>query len=461
MIPILYEKTETLFVDNGLGRLRDCISCTVTEERNGIYECDFEYPVDGVHFNDILCGRIIAVEHDDTNDVQPFDIVSYSKPINGVVSFHAVHISYRQSYLTVSGTNINSLASAFTLLQSAQPSNPFTYWTDKTSTGYMAAADGVPRSVRQMLGGVEGSILDAYRGEYEWDRFTVKLWSQRGTDRPFTIRYGVNMTDYNDDTDYSGAYTSVIPYWTGSDDSGDVIVKASRTDSGLPSYNGRNDCIPLDLTDKFEDKPTTAQLQQMALQMMASQNSNMPSQSISVSFIRLQDSAEYAYLAPLLQCRLCDTIKVEFPRYGMSGTYKIVKTVYNVLLERFEEMDLGTLSTTLAEALGIGGDSNIANPSAKYPIKTVLFGWVCSPAFSAGSRLIADASPSNSINPSDVPSGYTFVCWVQLTSVGWVGAPYMSSPNSVTSNIWSPTQKPATSGTSITGLALYIRSDLT
>lgn len=359
MIPILYEKNETLFADNGLGRLRDCISCTVTEERNGIYECDFEYPVDGAHFDEILCGRIIAVEHDDTNDVQPFDIVSYSKPIDGVVSFHAVHVSYRQSYLTVSGTNINSLASAFTLLQSAQPSNPFTYWTDKTSAGYMAAADGVPRSVRQLLGGVEGSILDAYRGEYEWDRFTVKLWSQRGTDRSFTIRYGVNMTDYNDDTDYSGAYTSVIPYWTGSDDSGDVVVKASRVDSGLPSYNGRNDCVPLDLSDKFENKPTTAQLQQMALQMMASQNSNMPSQSISVSFIRLQDSAEYAYLAPLLQCRLCDTIKVEFPRYGMSGTYKIVKTVYNVLLERYEEMELGTLSTTLADALGISGDGTL------------------------------------------------------------------------------------------------------
>lgn len=93
-------------------------------------------------------------------------------------------------------------------------------------------------------------------------------------------------------------------------------------------------------------------------------------------------------------------------------------------------------------------------------LKTVSFGWVCSPAFSAGSRLIADASPSNSINPSDVPSGYTFVCWVQLASVGWVGAPYMSSPHSVVSTIWTPTQKTSTSGTSITGLALYIRSDL-
>ena len=167
MIPILYEKDETAFVTNGLGRLRDCISCVVTEERNGIYECDFEYPMDAEDFSQIKIGRIIGVTHDESDDIQPFDIVSYSRPINGIVTFHAVHISYRQSYMTVTGSGINSLADAFTLLGTAQPNNPFTYQTDKTSTGYVAAADGTPRSVRQMLGGVEGSILDAYGGEYE------------------------------------------------------------------------------------------------------------------------------------------------------------------------------------------------------------------------------------------------------------------------------------------------------
>ena len=61
MIPILYDKTETAFISNGLGRLRDCISCIVSEERNGIYECDFEYPVDGANYNLIQVGRIIGV----------------------------------------------------------------------------------------------------------------------------------------------------------------------------------------------------------------------------------------------------------------------------------------------------------------------------------------------------------------------------------------------------------------
>ena len=87
MIPILYEKSEIDFNSNGLGRLRDCIRCEVTEERNGIYECEFEYPINGLHYKDIILGRIIAVEHDESGNVQPFDIYAYSKPINGVVTF--------------------------------------------------------------------------------------------------------------------------------------------------------------------------------------------------------------------------------------------------------------------------------------------------------------------------------------------------------------------------------------
>ena len=47
MIPILYDSSEIYFASNGLGRLRETISCTVSEERNGLFECDFEYPVTG------------------------------------------------------------------------------------------------------------------------------------------------------------------------------------------------------------------------------------------------------------------------------------------------------------------------------------------------------------------------------------------------------------------------------
>lgn len=353
MIPILYEKNEAGFTSNGLGRLRDCISCIVTEERNGIFECDFEYPVDGANFDLIQCGRVIAVEHDDTGDLQPFDIVSYSKPIDGIVTFHCTHISYRLSGQTVWASSVNSLASALTLFGNVA-GTPFTYSADFTSSNYMAAADGVPRTVRQMLGGIEGSVLDSYGGEYEWNKWQVILHRNRGQARDFTIRYGVNLLDYQEDTDYQGTYSSCVPFWVGSDDQGQqVVVRGSRVNSGLPTVSGRNDCVPLDLTEKFESKPTAAQLQTLAATIMSAQQVNLPAQTINVDFVRLQDMSEYAGYAPLLQCRLCDTIKVEFPAYGLSGRFKIVKTVWNVLTERFDEMQLGSLSTTLAQALGI------------------------------------------------------------------------------------------------------------
>ena len=349
MIPILYEKDETLFSTNGLGRLRDVIECRVTEERNGVYELEFTYPVNGQNYDKIQIGRIVAVEHDDSGDVQPFDIVSYERPIDGIVTFHCVHISYRQSHMTVTGSNINSLADAFTALGTAQPSNPFTYWTDKTSTGYVGAFDGVPKTVRSMLGGVEGSILDAYGGEYEWDKFTVKLWSARGQYRDFAIRYGVNMVEYQDETDSSPCYSSIIPYWT---DGTTTIVGDKQTLSTLPP-SGRDACVPMDVSEKFESQPTKAQVNSMGLSVLNSGQPYLPTQNITVSFVRLQDTPEYAQFSSLLRCGLCDTINVIFPDYNSSGNFKIVKTVWDVLAERYEEMELGDLSTSLSEALGI------------------------------------------------------------------------------------------------------------
>lgn len=352
MIPILYEKTETSFASNGICRLQDCISCVVTEERNGVYECEFEYPIDGKNFEKIQPGRIIACEHDYTGDVQPFDIVGYDKPINGIVTFHAVHISYRQRGLVAYGTGVNSLSDAFAMLSGAVPENPFSYETDiSPGTGYMASADGVPRSVREFLGGVEGSILDTYGGEYEWDRFTVKLHQQRGQLRNITIRYGLNLIDYNDESDYQGAFTSCVPYWAG-----DSIVIGSKVDSGEESYNGREICAALDLTEKFETAPTAADLQAAALSLMQNRDAHLPDRSITVDFVQLADTLDYTGTAPIERCGLCDSVRVVLPRYNLDGTFRIVKTVWNVLAERFDSLELGALSTTLAEALGLSND---------------------------------------------------------------------------------------------------------
>lgn len=356
MIPILYESDELAFTSNGLGRLHDCISCVVTEERNGIYECDFEYPMDAEDFDMIKIGRIIGVTHDDNGDIQPFDIVSYSRPINGVVTFHCTHISYRMSYMSCVGTGINSLGAAMAMINNSTPYNPFIFdLTDKVDdTGYLGCADGIPHSVRQVLGGIQGSILDTYGGEYEWDKWMVRIHSARGQARDFSIRYGVNMLDYNEEYDIQGAYMSCVPYWT----DGTITVVGDRVDSYGATVTGRGECVPLDLSDKFETEPTKAQVEAMALSYMSSNNPFIPKQNIHVEFIRLQDMDEFSGLGQLQQCNLCDTINVIFPDFNSSGQFKIVKTVWDVLKGKYESMELGDLSTTLAEALGITQDSS-------------------------------------------------------------------------------------------------------
>lgn len=410
MIPILYDSTETSYTTNGLGRLRDCTECKVVEERNGVFECDFTVPVDGANFDHIQIGRTIGVRHDDSDDIQPFDIVSYSKPINGVVKFHAVHISYRQSGMVAQGTGITSLSAALNMLKTtAQPDNPFMYTADFESNAYMASADGTPRSVRQFLGGIEGSILDTYGGEYEFDKYSVILHKSRGVYRDFSIKYGVNMLDFKDDTDALGAYSSCIPFWKGEN----TIVVGSRVDSGLPTASGRNECVPLDLSEKFEGRPTTTQLQNMALSVMQSRQPNLPKSTINVDFVRLQDMG-VDWLGNLYQCKLCDTIGVDFPSYGMIGRFKIVKTEFDVLRGKYNSMELGTLSTTLSEALGIsvglgGGESGSTSVE-----QAVTFAGTRSNAISRGECFGTYDKNSNMVtliyhfyNNADIPTSRT------------------------------------------------------
>ena len=367
MIPILYESNETQFTSNGLGRLRDCIRCECTEERNGIYEVEFEYPITGAHYSDIRLGRIIVVEHDESGDVQPFDIYLYSRPIDGVVTFHACHISYRQRGLTVQ-PGANTLKTAFNALKVlSAPENPFNYSTDMafSDSVIVPAFSNVPMTVKELLGGVEGSILDVAGGEYEWDKFNVRLWRARGVERDFYVRYGVNMSDYSEEMDISESINALRVYWEKDEQVaiGPMVTLGTRPD-------GRIFCRPFSVSDKFETLPTVTQMRAAAIEYMSANQTYLPKQTIKVDFVRLQDTPEYEQFTNLFTCNLCDTIKVIFPGYGVEGRFKIVKVVWDVLLERYSEMELGTLSTTLSEALGISSSSGGSGSASTNTIET-------------------------------------------------------------------------------------------
>ena len=350
MIPILYENTETTFTSNGIGRLNDCLSCTVTEERNGVYECQFTYPVTGQHYSDIVEGRIIGVIHDDRKDIQPFDIYKRSAPLNGVVTFYAHHISYRLGNIILDPFNTHSAVQTMNaFVQYSMNPNPFSFWTDKVTTGEFEV--DVPISIKAVLGGMEGSVLDVYSGgEYEWDIWAVKLYERRGQDTDVEIRYGKNLTDLKYDYDTTDVYTAVAPYWKaqGEDDDTVVVLPEGYIVASEPGYTRIR---PLDLSSVWQEAPTVTQLRNEATRRLNSGRPWIPKESIKVNFVALWQTEEYANIAPLQRVRLCDTVKIIYPTMGVNATAKIIKVVYDVLSERYNSMELGDSRTSFKQAL--------------------------------------------------------------------------------------------------------------
>lgn len=376
MIPILYPGTEKEFRTNGIGRLTDCIRCIATEERNGIYEVEFDYPIEGVHFDEIEIGKIVAVTHDDTKEIEPFIIYQRTVPnLSGVVTFNAHHISYKLGEIVAMPFTAGSCAEALQGLTTYSASvNPFTFWTDKTTTA--SFENTVPRNVRNILGGEENSILDVFGGgDYEFKRFEVKLYAQRGVDSDVEIRYAKNLTDLQETKDYSQSYNAIVPYWADTDGhivmlpekvivySGLEPVLAYLTDHNLIIIRTETEepievayteikAVPMDLSDQFEEMPTVEQLRAAAEARFERSGAWLPNENLKVDFVQLWQTEEFKEYSALQRVRLCDTVSVYYPQVNINAVkQRVIRTEYNVLTDRYDSIELGTPQTSLGRAI--------------------------------------------------------------------------------------------------------------
>ena len=354
MKPILYPAGETQFQNNGLGRLSDMVKCLVTEERNGQYELEMQYPITGIHYKDITEERIIAARHDDSDDIQPFRIYKITRPMNGIITVNARHISYQLSKVAVMPFSAGNCPEALAgLVENSVGDCPFTMWTDRLLEANFSVDQ--PSSFRSLLGGVSGSILDVYGpGEYEWDKFTVKFHSHRGTDQDVHIRYGKNMTDVKKTSDTSNLWTGVLPFWAGTDEAEQAILVTLPEKVVYSDYADHYTykmVIPLDLSSEFTARPTEEQLRVRAQSYVRGNSADGIPASIDVSFVALWQTEEYKNWAPLQKLKLCDTVTVYHKGLGIENKAKIVSVTYNVLLERYEKMTIGEVKTNLGDSI--------------------------------------------------------------------------------------------------------------
>lgn len=361
--PLLFEKGTTNFgaLAFGIGFLADCVSCKVTEERNGGYELEMEYPKTGVLANELTVDRYIYCPHDDNGDFQAFRIYAVSKPLNGVITVNAEHISYLLGYTTVrdvtGGYRDKIVSEAFyELFESAEAVHPnfeFEYDIDGTFTATKPFAFYQPVTVRGAIGGEDGSILELYGGEIEWDMFTVKYSAARGANNGVEIRYGKNLESLKADADAGGCYNYVLPYWVGAEQvvicNNIVSVSEHQQDFGRPM------ALPLDVTEilgtEEEYVPTQIELVQAARSVL---NNTAPwaiKQSIDVSFVPLSQTEEYKQFSQLESVRLCDTVKVVYPAQNISVDMKVTKVIWDVLKGKYEHIELGVPRATISSAV--------------------------------------------------------------------------------------------------------------
>ena len=347
MIPILFENTATTFTTNGLGRLTDCISCSVTEERNGQFDLEMVYPTTGVNYSLLENGRLIVVKPNQTQGRQAFEIYTITKPLNQRVTVLAHHVSYRQSYIPIAPFSATGISRTFTGLNAnALETNPFTFTTDITNTETVYMPNTL-KNLRQSLGGTQGSVLDLFGGEYEWDNFTVKLWAHRGADNGVALRYAKNITDVNQEESIAETITGVIPYWSNTDGTvsfyGDIQY---TTTVGDYAYH-RTEI--LDLSSEYQTAPTLAEMNQARQNYIVRAEIGNPSNNIKVSFVDLSTSSFNNAL--LEQVNLCDTVHVIYEPLGISYDAKVIKTVWDVLKDRYSNIEIGTVRSTFSKTI--------------------------------------------------------------------------------------------------------------
>ncbi|MBQ1292684.1 MAG: phage tail protein [Clostridiales bacterium] len=370
MKPVLFDEDSTSFSSNGLGRL-DPISCEVTEERNGVFELEMEIAQTSLHADQIGMNSIILAKPNQTADLQAFRVYNITKPINGRFTVTANHISYQLSYIpampfTIAADTTACKSALLALKSNAAESCPFTFDTDVQTVASFTVK--VPASIRSKLGGSDGSILDQFGGEFEFNNYSVYLHKNRGLTIPkVSLRYGKNITDLTQEEYITNTVTGVVPFWTDTDGINVVTLPEKSVDSQYAANYPFKRTVPLDCSQAFENAPSQSDLRTYAQAYVNQSGIGVPTVSIKVSFVNISD---YEGFESLQTVSLCDNVNVYFEKLDIKTTSKVVKTVFNVLTERYESIEIGTIKPSLAQTItDTNGAITTALEKANYNVR--------------------------------------------------------------------------------------------
>lgn len=375
MRPILFNKNETAFDTYGMGEL-NVTKGTVTRERNGNYTLYAEIPVNDPMVAILEKEMKLKADAGLRTKNQTFEISRIVKDSSNIVKIYGQHISHKLEYMgLVNGRPFSG--SAFTALAIWHNATigdlRFDVWSDIQTTGKGVFDISKMENARQALGGVEGSILDIYGGEYEFDNMTVRLHKQLGRTAPTVLEYGRNILSAELDETIESAYTSVLPFATYTPDKpeGDtsdsqpdpvtVTLPENYVDSKYKALYAHRRIKVVDFSSEFKsdskskDIPTPDKLRKIANDYMERNEIGKPKINIKIEYADLARTLDYADNGWIEEVELCDIVPVYYPQIGLTDeTLKVTTITYDFVNERNESVEYGDIGTNVRATMQSG-----------------------------------------------------------------------------------------------------------
>lgn len=347
---------------NGIGVLTDITDALVTEERQGAFLFTFSYAkpdesradywVQNMIFNGLKKNNVVKAKANEYDGEQLFridevtlDAVTGNKEVNCVA---IAQYDLALNTIIKAESKSNSLFAAMDmLLKNAIVPHKFKAWSDVSgASDYLAER----KNVLNAISGSEGSIIDTWRADLQYDNFTVKAHANRGVNRGVQIAYTKNLTGLTETT--SGQiYTRIVPFATvsvkdvlGNTDEEVITLKERYIDAPNVGHYPQPMSTSVDFSDKLkdEDNPDEAALRKVANEYFTETKCNLPSVAYEFSFVDLSKTEEYADYALLERISLFDIVTIRHSIYGIDIATDVIKYEYDPLNEWYERIYLGS-----------------------------------------------------------------------------------------------------------------------
>lgn len=375
MRPILFNKNEQSFDTYGLGEL-NVTKGTVIRERNGNYTLYAEIPVNDPSVAILQKEMKLKADAGLRTKNQTFEISRIVKDSSNIVKIYGQHISHKLEYMVLrnatafSGTAYNALA----IWKGALIGDlTFDVWSDIQTSNKGMFDISKMENARLALGGVEGSILDLYGGEYEFDNMTIRLHKQLGRTAPTVLEYGRNILSAELDETIESAYTSVLPFATytperpeGSTDDSQpdpvtVTIPENYVDSKYKSLYAHRRIKVVDFSSEFstdskkKNIPTADKLRKLATDYMDKNAIGKPKINIKIEYADLAKTLDYADNGWIEELELCDIVPIYYPQIGLTDeTAKVTTITYDFINERNESVEFGDIGTNVRSTMQSG-----------------------------------------------------------------------------------------------------------